>query len=118
MKASISDVSPVVIVSLITSFWTLSDRVSQDDKVMFQEEWKSIEFQKGLPCINVLYVIRVFLWRFLEISSRIVLLSLIWINLGGISVFIICGLEVGYLFFVCFGAGTLSKIYSIYILYR
>eukprot|EP01083_Nonionella_stella_P117094 348514_1 len=94
--------NPIVIVSLITSFWSLSSRVSGDDKLMFQEEWKSAR-KSSFPFVNHRYFIRVFLWRFLEISSRIILLCLMWINLGGLSVFIVLAVEFIYLSVICFG---------------
>eukprot|EP01084_Bolivina_argentea_P005123 9678_1 len=114
VKASISDASAIVILSLITSFWTLSSRVSADDKMMFQKDWKNIEFHYNVfPCINIKYIIRVIFWRFLEISSRIILLCLVWINIGGLSIFIILGTEFVYLGIVCFGLGTVDMMGNI-----
>ena len=101
VKASVTEISPIVIVSLITSFWSLAGRVSSDDKIMFQKDWKNMDWNKkklcSCSCINYKYFIRVIFWRFLEISSRIVLLTLVWVNLGGISIFIILGAEFVYL---------------------
>ena len=104
--------SPIVYVSLATSFLSLSDRVSADDKAMFREEWKSMIIA-GFPKINYRWFLRVFVWRFLEISSRICLLCVIWINLGGISIFIIIGFEMAYLSVIAYALDTLS----VYICY-
>ena len=106
VKATVTT-SPIVYVSLATSFLSLADRVSADDKAMFRDEWKSMIIQ-GFPKINYLWFIRVICWRFLEISSRICLLALSWINLGGISIFIMVGCELTYLLIICYGLGTLS----------
>eukprot|EP01083_Nonionella_stella_P172767 593932_1 len=104
VKANTSSANnPIVIISLITSFWSLSARVSGDDKLMFKEEWKSVGCKSKFPFVNCRYIIRVFLWRFLEISSRIILLCLMWINLGGLSVFVVLTLEFIYLSVICFG---------------
>ena len=108
IKAQTESINALVIISLITSFWTLSGRVASDDKQMFKEDWKGIEFGKCHGCcpFNYLWFVRVVIWRFLEISSRIVLLCIVWINLGGPSIFIILGLEFIYLSIIAYGLGT------------
>lgn len=74
-----------------------------------KDEWKRIEFDyKRFPCINLRYVVRVFLWRFFEISSRVALLCLVWMNLGGIYVFLMMGIEIYCLIIISYGFGTLS----------
>lgn len=88
--------------------------MAADDKMMFKKDWKSPEFNlERRPFINKKWLIRVLLWRFLEITSRIGILCLMWINLGGISVFIVLPLEIMYLSIICFGLGTLSDRISI-----
>eukprot|EP01084_Bolivina_argentea_P307597 531696_1 len=120
VKANTSQVNALVIISLITSFWSLSARVSGDDKQMFNKDWKGINFKlsnfKSFKCfdiINYKWFIRVILWRFMEISSRIVLLTLVWINVGGLFIFIMLGLEMLYLAIVCFGLGTVDMMGNI-----
>eukprot|EP01084_Bolivina_argentea_P281979 482566_1 len=110
IKASTYKASPIVIISLIASFWTLTARVSADDKVMCKEEWESPIYQDYFNCK---WIRRVFAWRFLEISCRIILLLLIWINLGGISVIILFGIEFIYLFIICLGLGTIDMMGNI-----
>ena len=46
-----------------------------------------------IPCINSWWFVRVILWRFVEITCRVFLLVLIWINLGGATLMIILTLE-------------------------
>ena len=46
-----------------------------------------------IPCITPLWCRRVILWRFVEITCRVFLLMLIWINLGGAALMIILALE-------------------------
>eukprot|EP01084_Bolivina_argentea_P075247 136417_1 len=109
VKSTTGTLSPIVIVSFITSLWSLSSRISADDKIMVQDEWKKIDFShKKCPCVNYRYFIRVFVWRFLEISSRITLLCLVWLNMGGMSVFIVLVIEFVYLSVICFGLGTVD----------
>ena len=74
---------------------------------MFRDKWKNMFIGKTWS-ISYKWVTRVFLWRFLETSSRIALFTLVWINLGGVSVFVLLGLEMVYLFIICYGLGTLS----------
>ena len=97
--------SPIVYVSLLTSLWSLCDRVAQDDKPLFEEEWRPM-IENKLP--NPRWFLRVFGWRFLEISSRICLFTLIWINLGGLSVFIILSAELLYLVIISLIFGKFS----------
>eukprot|EP01083_Nonionella_stella_P016456 45937_1 len=113
IKASLSRSSFIVILSLITSLWTLSARVSADDRVMMQEEWKYLSLSTKYPFLNPRYIVRVFLWRFLEISSRVVVLTLVWISLGGLSVFIVLGIETFFLLVLCYGLGTLDMMGNI-----
>eukprot|EP01083_Nonionella_stella_P043282 116780_1 len=113
VKSSISSANnPIIIISLITSFWSVSARVSGDDKLMFKDEWKSLECSSRFPFVNCRYIIRV-LWRFLEISSRIILLCLMWIDLGGLSVFIVLTAELIYLSVICFGLQSIGVMGNI-----
>ena len=93
--------SPIVYISLLTSFWSLCHRVATDDKqIVYRESKDMIIYEtsngKKKMKLNYRWVIRVLLWRFLEISSRICIFTLIWLNLGGISVFIILSAELLY----------------------
>eukprot|EP01084_Bolivina_argentea_P128795 227582_1 len=107
IKSTTSEISTVVIISLISSFWTLTARVASDDKTMFGDVWKSPTVNK---CINGLWFVRVVMWRFLEISTRIILLTLVWITMGGMSIFIILGIECIYLIIVSYGLGTVDMM--------
>ena len=66
-------------------------------------EWKKGEKLDGFnpKRINWRWFVRVFCWRFLEISSRICIFTLIWVNLGGISVFVILSFELLWVAITC-----------------
>eukprot|EP01083_Nonionella_stella_P198857 729761_1 len=106
-------ISATVIASILTCLYSLSARVSADDKVMLKDEWKQPRHRNNQgkwvwPYINIKYLVRVFLWRFLEISSRITLLVLTWINLGGRAVIFVLFLEFCYLCLLAWSLGTID----------
>merc|ERR1712228_358481 len=69
---------------------------------MFKNNYKNIEFsEKSCPIINPRYLLRTF-WRFLEITNRVFVATLIWINLGGMALTIILAIEFFYCFIMCF----------------
>ena len=73
VKVESAEISPVVILSVLVSFWTLAARVSSDDAIMMKDNWKNINVALcPYPYINPRWILRVFVWRFLEISSRII----------------------------------------------
>ena len=91
------NIQPIIIISTLFSLWSLTSKVAADDKAIVSDEWKDIKFKfrKHAPFIyfNWRYLMRVIIWRFFEISSRINLIVLIWINLGGLATTIIIGVE-------------------------
>ena len=109
---------PIVMVSLMSSLWSLTSRVSSDDKALFKETWRSLDFShKSCPPINFRYALRVFA-RFLEISSRVALLTLMWINLGGLATGIIIGCEFIYLLIISFMDGSIGDMGNLMYLTR
>eukprot|EP01083_Nonionella_stella_P140444 430713_1 len=103
---------PIILISAISSIWTLTSRVVSDDKLLLKDEWKSA-FLEGnkFPWINHLnwrYVVRVLCWRFCEISSRVFILVLLWVAVGGFSLAIILTVELCACFILCFlGEGVI-----------
>eukprot|EP01083_Nonionella_stella_P295345 1003759_1 len=84
----------LILVSLLSSFWTLTSRVTAEDKKTVNDEWKDVKLNlKGCPIINWRYVVRVLL-RYLEIVHRIIVLALLWIGLGGFAVGVVICVEV------------------------
>eukprot|EP01084_Bolivina_argentea_P188378 324305_1 len=96
-----ASISGTIIISICFSLWSLISRVVGDDKKLFDEDWQSVEFDraelcrwkwgcdcdlgeyyKQIPLINVRFLFRL-LWRVLEISNRIFVCTLLWINIGG-----------------------------------
>eukprot|EP01083_Nonionella_stella_P170556 580666_1 len=113
IKTKQGAISATVIVSLITSLFSLSRRVSADDKVMLQDDWKEIKHRNAdgkwkFPFVNWKYIVRVVFWRFLEISSRITLLVLTWVNLGGKAIFFLLAIEFCYLSVLAWALGTID----------
>ena len=98
--------SYIIFLSLITSFWTLSARISGEDKVMMRPEWRTLDLSKKWPFINLRYILRIVFWRFFEVSSRVIILCIMWINVGGVSVFAILGAEFIYLAILSFQLKT------------
>ena len=100
----------IIVISLISSLWSLTARVSSDDKILVSEEWKSLDYSYNkCPCINFRYIFRV-LVRFIEISSRVGLLTLMWINMGGLATGIIIGVEFVWLAITCWASKAIMNI--------
>eukprot|EP01084_Bolivina_argentea_P309848 536000_1 len=100
----------IVIISVLFSLWSLTSKVTSDDKILFDDVFHSTEFQaldvrfKKHLCFmqfNYKYLVRVILWRFFEIMSRVLLLMLLWINIGGMALFIILFIEFGICVIFC-----------------
>eukprot|EP01084_Bolivina_argentea_P122265 216670_1 len=105
-----SNVDSIVLISTISSLWTLTSRVTSDDKTLLQKHWKSIEFDiLQFPRIcNVRYLFRVIFWRFFEITSRVFLLCIFWIVVGGFALTIIMTFELLCAIILCyFGEGVI-----------
>ena len=100
----------IIMISFVSSLLSLTQRVSSDDIVLFENEWKYLELKlKSCPIINYKFLFRVFV-RFLEISSRVSLLTLMWINLGGLATGIIIGAEMVYLVISCCGYKSIGNM--------
>ena len=101
----------IIMISFVSSLWSLTERVSSDDRILFEDEWKYLDFSwcKSCPIINYRFLFRVFV-RFLEISSRVSLLTLMWINLGGLATGIIIGLEMVYLIISCYSYRAIGNM--------
>eukprot|EP01084_Bolivina_argentea_P269712 458445_1 len=108
LKASTSDsqqITPLIIISVLSSLWSITSRVTADDKVLFghlnkkkAELWTDLGFKYNkCPCIHWRYVWRVILWRFLEITNRVFICILLWVNLGGLALSVILVFEFIYL---------------------
>eukprot|EP01083_Nonionella_stella_P066966 176780_1 len=102
----------IVIVSTAFSLWSLTAKVAKDDRILFSDpdyEYRKpfrnldFKFKKRFCCVqfNWQYLVRVILWRFLEISGRVCLCVLIWINIGGFALVVILGCELMICFIFC-----------------
>eukprot|EP01083_Nonionella_stella_P128295 388699_1 len=108
---------PLIVVSLVSSLWSLTARVSGDDKLWINDKWKSLDFTyKKCPVINWRYVLRVF-YRFLEISSKLCLFTLLWINLGGFATFLVIGFEMVFCMILCVGYKSIGNMGNLMFLH-
>ena len=95
------ELNPFIPISLLFSLYSLTSRVTSDDKSIYNADWKNLECKPSCKkftkckCINFKYLLRV-LMRFMEISSRLILYVLLWINFGGLATGIILSIE-----FIC-----------------
>eukprot|EP01084_Bolivina_argentea_P017570 32806_1 len=105
-------IDPIILISTVSSIWTLTARVTSDDKLVLKDEWKHM-LLSGHKCpyinyVNWRYLVRVVCWRFFEISSRVFILVLLWIAVGGFALIIIMCLELIGVFILCFfGEGVI-----------
>eukprot|EP01083_Nonionella_stella_P223467 796392_1 len=75
---------PLVMISFLSSLWNIIAKLMSDDKVIVKEKAKAANIHVGKYCIyiNPFYMIR-FIWRVCDVTSRIVLMLLIWYIIGG-----------------------------------
>jgi len=134
------NINPIIIISLISSLYSLTKRVIDDDSNIVYDDWKRLDINiKSCPVVNIKYIFRV-VFRFIEISSKLILYVLMWINIGPLFTGIIIVCEFAYLiilaivggsieiignivyFIVAFNneryAGIVSKMYIIYAIFR
>eukprot|EP01083_Nonionella_stella_P043394 117062_1 len=109
-----NEVADIVFISTVFSLWSLTSKVISDDKVLFSTDSPfrnlNLKFKKRYTihgtakcCIQFhwQYILRAVFWRFLEISGRITMCALFWINIGGLGLLIVLGLEMCFLFVFC-----------------
>eukprot|EP01084_Bolivina_argentea_P299142 515626_1 len=87
--------SPIVTISFFFSLISLAMRSVSDDKILFKETSKVLDFKKSkceqcTTCyrcsISCSYITRV-IFRIIDVSHRILLLALFWIVIGGFPFF-------------------------------
>eukprot|EP01083_Nonionella_stella_P066967 176781_1 len=89
----------IVVISTLFSLWSLTAKVARDDKTLFDADENDLYHRLPFRDLasnnrfNWQYLVRVILWRFLEISGRVCLCVLIWIDIGGFALVIILGCE-------------------------
>ena len=102
LKSSLdgAEISTILVISIFFSLWSLTSKVAADDRMIMDpedKEYQSLDFKVKKQCpfiqFHWQYLVRVILWRFLEITDRINLCLLIWVNIGGLPLLIILGFE-------------------------
>ena len=85
----------IVVVSLIFSILSLSNKVISDDSVYFDEDsGKTLTYKNKQDEANISteYIRRV-IWRVFDVLYRLSILVLIWVVMGGLALFCIIGAE-------------------------
>eukprot|EP01084_Bolivina_argentea_P277183 473148_1 len=101
------NIAPIFVISTAFSLWSLTSKVASDDRILFdgytQFRDLGFKFKKKCCCINFnwQYLFRVIVWRYFEISSRVCLCVLLWINIGGLALVVILGIELIICFIFC-----------------
>ena len=107
----------LIFVSSLFSLFSLTSRITSDDKAIFEQRMQNLELNIKIKNIkkgnfndicNPWYFVRVFMWRLLEVTTRMFLCTLMWINLGGFALTIILMIEFVYLSFACYKLKTID----------
>ena len=107
----------LIFVSSLFSLFSLTSRITSDDKAIFEQRMQNLNLNVKMKNIkkgnfndmcNPWYFVRVFMWRLLEVTTRMFLCSLVWINLGGFALTIILVMEFVYLSFACYKLKTID----------
>eukprot|EP01084_Bolivina_argentea_P283608 485773_1 len=79
----------LVSISLGASVLSITNKYVWLDEEMFWKDWREAELKPKCPCINFRWILRVF-WRFSTILTRLIILALVWVVLGGVFLPIYC----------------------------
>lgn len=92
-----------VILSLILSLYTMISKVVSEDKLIFEQEWQeihlkllSLKYLRKGKCCSSRYMIRL-LFRCIDITTRVSVVLLMWIVVGGFSIIAMLILEISFL---------------------
>eukprot|EP01084_Bolivina_argentea_P304872 526608_1 len=80
--------NPIIVASLVFSLWSIVSKIISDDRGIAIITAKHANFVcasrkfKSCSCISWQFMAR-YIWRILDVSSRILIASLLWVVLGG-----------------------------------
>eukprot|EP01083_Nonionella_stella_P208417 756362_1 len=106
VKAGSVGDSYIVIFSVVMSLWTIISKIVSDDRIISVLTARRLSLQfaaydcKKCACISWTFVCR-YIWRILDVSSRIFICSLVWLFIGGWYLFFIIIFEGLALMCVC-----------------
>eukprot|EP01084_Bolivina_argentea_P168367 291996_1 len=91
-------VSLLLLLSLVSSLWNITNTISSDDKQILPDDCQTLHIRLDAKATlgitwNWDYLLHSFGYRFLEITCRIFILVMIWVNFGGLAMFIIIIIE-------------------------
>ena len=87
----------VIIISTFLSIYHITTKVIRDDKILFQSHAQTLNAncrncKNCTDCVSWTYLQR-YLFRILDISSRILLLTFLWIGINGFAITIVICVE-------------------------
>ena len=77
-----------IIFSVCFSLLSMINKAVTEDKPLFIQKWQESEWKCKLSFVSYRYILRLF-FRFFDISSRVLIIVLVWIEFGGEIVFIV-----------------------------
>eukprot|EP01083_Nonionella_stella_P204964 746817_1 len=98
--------SYLVLISFISSILCIVSKLVSDDKIIV------ISKAKHFNGFSSWYVLRV-LWRFLDITSNICIMTLIWIAMGGVALTFKVAVESVAFLFICIRTGQWEFLFGI-----
>ena len=107
-----------VMISIVFSMLSMVNKAVSEDKALFRYvDWLDAEWtSKRFPCVNPRYLLRVF-FRIFDISCRVLIIVIIWYEFGGLTLFIIVGVEFVFLFFIVFKTKEFSFFFVLCVVF-
>ena len=112
-----------VTVSTVFSMLSMVNKAVSEDKQLFVKKtnftcfprnWQDAQWTyKTFPCVNIRYLIRV-LFRIFDISHRVLIIVLVWTQLGGVFVMIAATIEFCVLFAIVIKTKELSVVFALW----
>ena len=132
LKSSLdgASIEPIIVLSTLFSLWSLTSKANSDDKLILEqqiarykypiyEKFKSssFKFKSKFPFIYISwhYLARVILWRFFEITGRMISYLTVWIFIGGFVLSVILSVELFACLILCIAAKSYVIVYTLYL---
>ena len=74
--------SYVIVISLFFSMWSIISKSISEDKTVIEEKYRTFSYDYKISIMR-------YTWRMMEVSSRIIILSLIWVVCGGYALILL-----------------------------
>lgn len=104
-----------IFISLLFSIYNVATKMIGEDKIYFIESWQALSFNiNKKPCFNSKYLARA-LVRFLDVFLRVLILSVLWIQLGSIAFAIYVVAELLLFIIVSYKTGRYVLLYFFFV---